>query len=106
MHKKLLVISAIVIMLLLTTTTGFVASKSNDAGILNRTHIRAIGTFHICEDDGNLYGHIIIGFKNFKPVLNSDIEINKDSITWIVLSGFSSNSETAIYIFVNCVFEE
>ena len=106
MHKKILVISAIVIMLLLTTTTVSVVSKSNDAEILNRTHIRAIGTFHICEDDGNLYGHIIIGFKNYKPVLNSDIEINKDTIKWIVLSGISSNSETAIYIFVNCVFEE
>ena len=93
-------------MLLSTTTIISIASKSNDAGILGRIHIRAIGDFYISEDDDNLYGHIFIGFKNFKPVFNSDIEINKDSIKWIVLGGFSSNSETDIYFCINCVVKE
>ena len=106
MNTKLLVISGLVLMMLCTTITIPAVSKPDDAGIFGRTHTRAIGNFYFCEDDGNLYGHILIGFNNFKPVFNSDIEINKDSIKWIVMGGFSSNSETKTYFYLNCVFKE
>ena len=93
-------------MMFFTTITIPVLSESNNAGILGRTHIKAIGSFHFCEDDGNLYGYIFIGCIDFKPVFNLDIEICKDCIKRIVLGGFSTSSETEIYFYLNCVIKE
>jgi len=97
MYKKLLVISGIVLIALLTTITIPVVSEPTDAGILGRTHIRAIGrNFHICDDDGGLYGHIFIGLKGFKLVFNEDIVIPEENIRWIELTKLT----------LNCVYKE
>ncbi len=87
MNKKLLVISGIVLMMLCITFTIPIVSEPNDAGILGRTRIRAIGrNFHICDDDGGLYGHIFIGLKGFKLVFNEDIVIPEENIRWVELT--------------------
>jgi len=97
MNKKLLIISGIVLIALLTTVTIPVVSEPTDAGILGRTHIRAIGrNFHICDDDGGLYGHIFIGLKGFKLVFNEDIVIPEENIRWIELTKHT----------LNCVYKE
>ena len=87
MNKKLLVISGIVLITLLTTITIPVVAEPTDAGLFGRTHIRAIGrNFHICDDDGGLYGHIFIGLKGFKLVFNEDIIIPEENIRWVELT--------------------
>ena len=87
MNKKLLVISGIVLIALLATITIPVVAEPTDTGILRRTHIRAIGrNFHICDDDGGLYGHIFIGLKGFKLVFNEDIVIPEENIRWVELT--------------------
>ena len=87
MKKKILLISGIVLMMLLTTITIPVVAEPKDTGIFGRTHIRAIGSnFHICDDDGGLYGHIFIGLKGFKLIFNEDIIIPKENIRWIVMA--------------------
>ena len=106
MNKKILVISGMVLMMLFTTITIPLVAEPNDAGILGRIHIRSIGRFKFCEEDGNLTGHIFIGFIDFKPVFNSDIEICKDCIKRIVMGGFSTSSDTWIYFYLNCVIKE
>ena len=81
-----------------TVLVGFsVISEIDEKGIFGRTHIRAIGNnFHICDDDGGLYGHIFIGFKGFKLVFNEDIVIPEENIRWIVMT---KNT-------LNCVYKE
>jgi len=106
MNKKILVISGIVLMMLFTTITIPVVAEPNDAGILGRTHIRAIGSFSISEENGNLIGHVFIGFIDFQPVFNLDIEICKDSIKRNVMVGFSVGSGTGNFFYLNCVFKE
>ena len=74
-------------MMLLTTITIPAVAEPNDTGISGRTHIRAIGSnFHTCDDDGGLYGHILIGLIGFKLVFNEDIVIPKENIRWIVMT--------------------
>jgi len=82
--------------MLMLSVANLVMGETNETKILGRTHIRAIGNFHICEDDGNLYGHIFIGFLEFKPVFNLDIEICQDFIKWIVMTKYT----------LNCVIKE
>ena len=87
MNKKLLVISGVVIIALLGTILIPVVAEKTDAGLFGRTHIRAIGrNFHICDDDGGVYGHIFIGLKGFKLVFNEDIVIPEENIRWVELT--------------------
>ncbi len=87
MNKKLLVISGVALIALLGTIIIPVVSEPTDAGLFGRTRIRAIGrNFHICDDDGGLYGHIFIGLKGFKLVFNEDIVIPKENIRWVELT--------------------
>ena len=106
MNKKLFIISGLVIMMVLTTITGPVVAKPNEKTILGRTHIRAIGSFAICEEDEVLYGHILIGLMGLKPVFNLDIEYDTDSIRWIVLAGWGVGEDVQVYHFLNCVVKE
>jgi hypothetical protein len=97
MNKKILVITGMVLVTLLTTITITVVSEPTDTGILRRTHIRAIGrNFHICDDDGGVYGHIFIGLKGFKIVFNEDIVIPEENIRWVKLTRHT----------LNCVYKE
>ena len=102
MNKKLFIISGLVIMMFLTTITAPVVASPNEKTILGRTHIRAIGSFSICEEDEVLYGRIIIGLMGLKPVFNLDIEYDTDSIRWIVMAGWG----VQVYHFLNCVVKE
>jgi hypothetical protein len=87
MNKKLLVISGVVLIALLGTIIIPVVAEKTDAGLFGRTHIRAIGrNFHICDDDGGVYGHIFIGLKGFKLVFNEDIVIPEENIRWVELT--------------------
>jgi len=105
MRKKLFVISCLVLLMLMTTISIPIAAESNDSKLLSRKHIRAFGRFAICEEDNVLYGHIFFGFIGVQPVFNLDIEICRDSIRWIVMSGFSAN-DVVTYRFLNCVITE
>ena len=97
MKKNMLLIIGSIIMILLITTAIPVSSELEENGILGRTHIRAIGyNFHICEDDRGIYGHVIIGFKGLKPVINEDIYIPEDTIRFVVMSKLT----------LNCIYEE
>ena len=96
MNKKLFVISGILLMILFTSTIPAIP-ETNDAGVFGRTHLRAIGrNFHICDDDGGLYGHIFIGFRDFKFVFNEDIYIPEESIKLIIMTNH----------FVNIIYKE
>jgi hypothetical protein len=106
MNNRILIISGIILIMLISTISIPVLAEPNDTGILGRTHIRAIGRFHICEDDGGLYGHILFGFIGLKPVLNLDIQVCEESIKWIVLAGFIFSSQTGIYPYLNCVIKQ
>ena len=87
MNKKLLLISGIVLTILLTSATITVISETNEEGLFGRTHLKAIGrNFHICDEDGGLYGHIFIGLKGFKPIFNEDIYIPAESIRLIIMT--------------------
>lgn len=103
MYKKLFIISGLVIMMLLTTITVPIVAAPNEIKILGRTHIKAIGSFAICEEDEVLYGHIFIGLIGLKPVFNSNIEYNLDSIRWIVLAGVGIGEDVQVYRYLNCV---
>jgi hypothetical protein len=81
-----------------------VLADSNETGILGRTHIRALGSFSICEDDHVLFGHIFVGFIGIKPVFNLDIEICEDSIKRILMGGISTTP--GLYFYLNCVIKE
>ena len=95
MNKKLFVISGIVLMILLTSLSFPVTSETNDAEFFGRTRLHSIGwNFHICPDDGGLYGHILIGFRGIKPVFNEDIYIPNENIIWIVMT---KNILTCLY---------
>ena len=102
MNKKFFVISIIVLMMLVPTLP--VLADSNETVIFGRIHIRAIGSFSICEEDQVLYGHILVGFIGLKPVFNLDIEICEDSIKRIVMGGISTTP--GIYFYLNCVIKE
>ena len=105
MRKKNLIISGFLLMILITTIANPIVAETNESKILNRTHIRAVGRFEICNEENILYGHIFIGFFGTKPVFNSDIEISQDNIRWIIMSGFSING-VRTYRFLNCVVTE
>lgn len=86
MRRKLLLISGVMLILILTSLAPSVISETNEKGLFGRTNLRAIGrNFHICEDDGGLYGHIFIGLKGLKPVFNQDIYIPEESIRFIFI---------------------
>ena len=75
MNRKLVVIYGMVLMMVITSISTIVVAEPNDTENLGRTHIRAIGSFSICDEEKVLYGHILIGFIGIKPVNNLDIEI-------------------------------
>lgn len=102
--KKLIVIFGIIIMMLCAAISFPVTAESDDKGIFGRTHIRAIGSFAICEDEQVLYGHISIGLIGVRPVFNLDIEICEESIKRIVMGGISSTPD--VYFYLNCVVKE
>ena len=106
MNKKLFIISGLLTMMLLTTITGQVVAEPNETKILGRTHIKAIGSFAICEEDEILYGHIFIGLIGLKLVFNSNIEYNLNSIRWIVLAGVGVGEDVQVYHYLNCVVKE
>jgi hypothetical protein len=86
MNRKLLVLFGIVLTLILTSTALTVTSENNEKGLFGKTNLRAIGrNFHICEDDGGLYGHIFLGMDGFKPVFNKDIYIPEENIRFILI---------------------
>ena len=86
MNRKLLLILGIILIMISTSLTLPVTSETNEKGLFGRTNLRAIGrNFHICEEDGGLYGHIFIGLKGFKPVFNQDIYIPEESIRFIFI---------------------
>ena len=87
MNRKLLLISGIVLTIILTSATLPVTSETSEKGLFGKTNLRAIGrNFHICDDDGGLYGHIFIGLKGFKLVFNEDIVIPEENIRWVELT--------------------
>ena len=106
MNKKLFIISGLVVIMILTTITAPIVAKPNEKTILGRTHIRAIGSFAICEEDEVLYGHILIGLIGLKPVFNLDIEYDENSIRWIVLAGWGVGEDVQVYHYINCVVRE
>ncbi|MFE3846294.1 hypothetical protein ACFL1L_05510 [Thermoplasmatota archaeon] len=72
--------------------------KSSEEGLFGRTNLRAFGrNFHVCDEDGGLYGHISIGFKGLKPVFNEDIYIPAESIKLILMV----NS-----FYVHCIYKD
>jgi hypothetical protein len=87
-----------VLTIILASATLPVTSDASEKVLFGRTNLRAFGrNFHICEDDGGLYGHIFIGLKGLKPVLNEDIYIPEESIRFI----FLINS-----FYVHCKYKE
>ena len=102
--KKIVAIFGIITMMLCTSFTIPILAESNNTEIFGRTHIKAIGSFAICEEEQILYGHIFIGRIGFRPVFNLNIEICKDSIKRIVMVGNSINP--GVYIYLNCVIKE
>ncbi len=86
MNRKLLLISGIILIIMLISLAVPVTSESNEKGLFGRTNLRAIGrNFHVCEEDGGLYGHIFIGLKGLKPVFNEDIYIPEENIKFILI---------------------
>ena len=106
MNRKLVVIYGMVLMLLITSISAIVVAEPNETENLGRTHIRAIGSFSYCDDEEVLYGHIFIGLMGFQPVSNLDIEINGDSIRWVVMRGFGVGQDVQVYRYLNCVIVE
>ena len=106
MNGKLIVIYGMVLMLAITSISTIVVAETNDTENFGRTHIRAFGSFSYCDDDEVLYGHIFIGFMGFQPVSNLDIEINGDSIRWVVMRGFGVGQDVQVYRYLNCVIGE
>ena len=97
MKKNLLIVCGIILIILSTSISIPVNSEINKTEILGRTHLRAIGRyFHICDEDGGLYGHILIGLNGFKLVFNEDIYIPNESIIWIIMT---KNM-------INCVYKD
>ena len=97
MKKKIMLLSGTILIMLIITIAVPVASEVEENGFLGRVHIRAIGNnFHICDDDGGVYGHIFIGLKGMKLVFNEDIVIPEDSIRWVVMNKH----------ILNCVYRE
>ena len=85
MNRKLL-FSGIILLIMLISLILPVTSETNQKGLFGRTNLRAIGiNFHICEEDGGLYGHIFIGLKGLKPVFNEDIYIPEENIRFIFM---------------------
>ena len=85
MNRKLL-FSGIILIIMLTSLALPVTSETNEKGLFGRTNLRAIGiNFHICEEDGGLYGHIFIGLKGLKPLFNEDIYIPEENIRFIFM---------------------
>jgi hypothetical protein len=98
MNRKLLLISGIVLTIILTSATLPVSSETSEKGLFGRTNLRAIGlNFHICEEDGGLYGHIFLGLKGLKLVFNEDIYIPEENIRFILII----NS-----FYVHCIYRE
>ena len=106
MRKKFLMISGIILMLLTTSISTIVVAEPNNPEILNRKHIRAIGSFSYCDEEEILYGHIFIGLIGFQLVSNYDIEINGNSIKWVIMRGFGVGQDVQVYRYLNCVILE
>ena len=106
MNRKLLLISGIILMMLITSVSTIVVAEPNDTENLGRTRIRAIGSFSYCDDEEVLYGHIFIGLMGFQPVFNLDIEINGNSIRWLIMRGFGVGQDVQVYRYLNCVIVE
>ncbi len=86
MNRKLLLISGIVITIILISATLPVTSETMEKGLFGKTNLRAVGrNFHICEEDGGLYGHIFIGFDGLKLVFNKDLYIPEENIRFILI---------------------
>ena len=97
MNKKICFITGLVLTILLTSATISVTSETTEEGLFGRTHLIAIGrNFHICPDDGGLYGRIFMGLDGLKTVFIKDIYIPAESIRLIVMTNH----------FVYCVYKE
>lgn len=97
MNKKIIIFSLTVLFLLMTSISIPVISEEEEDIILDRTHIRAIGiNFHVCSEDGGVYGHIFIGFKGIRLVFNEDINIPKEDIIFITMTKH----------ILNCIYRE
>ena len=97
MNKKIIIIFGILFLMLVISIAIPTSSETNEKGLFGRVHIRAIGrNFHICEDDGGVYGHIFLGLKGFKIIFNEDIVIPEENIRWIVMTRHT----------LNCVYKE
>ena len=97
MNKKIFVITGLVLTILLSSTTISVISETTEEDPFGRTRLIAIGrNFHICPDDGGLYGRIFVGLDGLKPVFIKDIYIPEESIILIVMTNH----------FVYCTYRE
>jgi hypothetical protein len=98
MNRKLFVIMGVILTIIVTSATLTVTSETSEKGLFGRINLRAIGrNFHVCEEDGGLYGHIFIGINGLKPVFNEDIYIPEENIRFI----FIINS-----VYVHCKYKE
>jgi len=97
MNKKIYVITGLVLTILLASTTISVISETTEEDPFGRTRLIAIGrNFHICPDDGGLYGHIFMGLDGLKPVFIKDIYIPEENIILMVMTNH----------FVYCTYKE
>ena len=97
MNKKIYVITGLVLTILLASTTISVTSETTEEDSLGRTRLIALGrNFHICPDDGGLYGHIFMGLDGLKPVFFKNLHIPEESIRVIIMTSH----------FVYCVYIE
>jgi hypothetical protein len=97
MNKKIFVITALVVTVLIASATISVTSETTEEGSLGRTRLIAIGrNFHICPDDGGLYGHIFMGLDGLKPVFFKNIHIPEESLRVIIITNH----------FVYCSYKE
>ena len=84
--KKQMIIGIVFVLMMITLAIPVTGQTMNDENILGRTGIRAIGTFHLCEEDEVVYGRIFVGFEGLKPVILKNIEIDMDDIVWIIMT--------------------
>ena len=97
MNTKIYIITGLVLTILIALATISVTSETTEEGSLGRTRLIAIGrNFHICPDDGGLYGHIFMGLDGLKPVFLKNIYIPEESIRVIIMTNH----------FVYCSYKE
>ena len=97
MNKKIFAITGLVLTILIVPATIGVTSETTEEDAFGRTRLIAIGrNFHICPDDGGLYGHIFMGLGGLKPVFFKNLYVPGESLGAIIMASH----------FVYCVYAE